>query len=1050
MKRIVVPVFLLLGGGLGVWFFASLLDEEPEPRADVAWDGAPTESAEVTQSPDARLLKVVVPCSAADLEDGRIPSSALREENEDGSRIYETTIGPIALSAYFADRGEADIVKQLGKAIGVAARWRKTAARDAEPWTFESLGPMGGYLRHPQLDLVVTDQTVLEAKGVAPRDAEAQIEGVLAAVANLMKEVRAIDAIDAWMTAALDDVLARLDDPPADESRSGLEPDFVRQIVSDPEWLRAVVPLVSATTRGALVGAVREARTLSPRARFGRGPALITYLGDAWRERGKHLRLGPLSAYARTPPMSLHAVSRRGTLRSCQLLYLLPDHADPVSVPDVLLRTGAFLLREGTLLATWDFKTGIGYDYRAWRRAFPRYKLPAVSGHWPPHVPIVAPDGTLYGLGTDQGFLRPPRDGGKAEVERFIADAARVLPRAAHLDLLQQYFVRYCLDTPSLSIPLMIGCREHSADVHQTVDQMLATVAGGVCRGDCDDFAELVHEIVRRQGRLAHVVSLPGHLATMWAETCDGEWRAYVMQTGPTLEFRGPDLGNALGQAFLRLAPDNAFDPDGVLLSLRFAGENTRSGFGLPARVFEDPEYAKTMIAVQGDWHASRYLRVLHTVRGLAADDESAGTLREYAAICARLGLHEEATDIAKRVLAMCSDLESRVLKKIEWVENALHAGRRAEVEAAIGEILEGDLPALVPQLGIRTLGIALDLVDALHEAPALAARALARTVGLQVDALEGSLADLLRPDVPLERWRKHKHHRRLQRLAYAMAWDLAIVTRKARAGKEPAVAKRLEVVAGPIDIWLERYALDDADGTRDGDRRWVLRAERRLASEPEFLDRILSATPLVAPDSDPPPAPTDAAIASHARTSVRFLAGVLTDLVHADERPDPARARRLLDVMANAARVQRRLGLQDAEGMNLLQRGCLAAALITREERSLRDALREIRLLNDRSATTRAAYVIGRFARHADAAWWNRAIRSWTNVMASDTRDCCIVWTAYRVGAIEHALAMSALAASRSPENGPLQEEARLFADFVAKGASAEVHQRARTGADR
>jgi hypothetical protein len=212
------------------------------------------------------------------------------------------------------------------------------------------------------------------------------------------------------------------------------------------------------------------------------------------------------------------------------------------------------------------------------------------------------------------------------------------------------------------------------------------------------------------------------------------------------------------------------------------------------------------------------------------------------------------------------------------------------------------------------------------------------------------------------------------------------------------------------------------------------------MAAEPGFLDRILSAAPLdAAPGAEDPRGSTDAALASRARTSVRFLASALIDLACAAQPPDPARARRLLDVMANATRVQRRLGLQDADGMNLHQRGCLAAALVTRNEQGLRDALLELQLLNNRFDTGHAAFMLGRFARHADAAWWKRVIGSWGDVMQSDVHDFRIVWTAHRVGALDHALAMSALAARRFPGNEALQEEARLFAQFVATGATPE-----------
>ena len=117
----------------------------------------------------------------------------------------------------------------------------------------------------------------------------------------------------------------------------------------------------------------------------------------------------------------------------------------------------------------------------------------------------------MHGIVVADGILRPPSEPSTAEAERFLDDAARMLPDAGSLDLIGQYMVKYVYDSPDPTRPLLIGNRDDSSDIHQTAHQTLATVANGVCRGDCDDLSEIYQDIAARQGKLGYVISLPGH-----------------------------------------------------------------------------------------------------------------------------------------------------------------------------------------------------------------------------------------------------------------------------------------------------------------------------------------------------------------------------------------------------------------------------------------------------------------------------------------------------------------------------------------------------------
>ncbi|MBI2117608.1 hypothetical protein HYT95_01790, partial [Candidatus Peregrinibacteria bacterium] len=51
-------------------------------------------------------------------------------------------------------------------------------------------------------------------------------------------------------------------------------------------------------------------------------------------------------------------------------------------------------------------------------------------------------------------------------------------------------------------------------------------------RGDCDDYAFLARDIIRRQGKNAHVVYIPGHALCVWAEKdAEGKYHAHAQDT---------------------------------------------------------------------------------------------------------------------------------------------------------------------------------------------------------------------------------------------------------------------------------------------------------------------------------------------------------------------------------------------------------------------------------------------------------------------------------------------------------------------------------------
>ena len=69
-------------------------------------------------------------------------------------------------------------------------------------------------------------------------------------------------------------------------------------------------------------------------------------------------------------------------------------------------------------------------------------------------------------------------------------------------------------------------------DHWQPATETIGRVADGKMLGDCDDYAFLAREIVRRQGHNAHVVYLPSHAECMWiTKRPDGRFDGHSMGT---------------------------------------------------------------------------------------------------------------------------------------------------------------------------------------------------------------------------------------------------------------------------------------------------------------------------------------------------------------------------------------------------------------------------------------------------------------------------------------------------------------------------------------
>ncbi|HKS15805.1 MAG TPA: hypothetical protein VJU16_00675, partial [Planctomycetota bacterium] len=273
------------------------------------------------------------------------------------------------------------------------------------------------------------------------------------------------------------------------------------------------------------------------------------------------------------------------------------------------------------------------------------------TGDWqvPPHAVKVNARGQARELLLPGGALRveafPSGPGRRETQEKFLERCAALLKSPGELHLFMRYFVQYVLDSPVTTATTLIGSSRHCGDVHQDAFQTLDRRLNGRFLTDCDDLAELYWTILRRQGRPAFVLGVPGHATCGVAEKVGDEWTFFCVDTGPARQVKGPDL-DVVVEKLLRTYDDDgdmAFDPRQMRFLFRFAGEQTRSDYYLDSRILRDATYADLMIQVQEYWHFGFYALGIETMSKVLETDRMPANCQEIAGLYTRVGLWEDA-----------------------------------------------------------------------------------------------------------------------------------------------------------------------------------------------------------------------------------------------------------------------------------------------------------------------------------------------------------------------------------------------------------------------
>ncbi len=291
---------------------------------------------------------------------------------------------------------------------------------------------------------------------------------------------------------------------------------------------------------------------------------------------------------------------------------------------------------------------------------------------FPLHVPVYNDQGDPAILAVTDGMVESPDFSRIADPETkrsaqdgWLHKAAATLNDPGRLNLFYVYFCHYTSDSPLPENPNLIGSRKGLSDNHQTVYQSLDRRWVGRFIGDCDDLAAFFQDLTRRQGKLSHVMSLPSHAAAGYVDKlADDKYRFIVLQTGPTLQFTGSTLEEAVELAYRHFEDDDSvsrFTTSAVPVQLRFSGDDTQGDYLLPARIYADADYAETMIRVQEYWHFHAFSTAIREMEEIVKTDKDPGNTRELSSLYERVGLYEDSVQLRLDELERAAEDEPAV-----------------------------------------------------------------------------------------------------------------------------------------------------------------------------------------------------------------------------------------------------------------------------------------------------------------------------------------------------------------------------------------------------
>lgn len=1037
------------------------------PAGDTVQNPLPPAPPPIEQG--AAELRDRLPRSAAIVEradglwwQGAEPAAAFRlvAVDQHGDPVVDTPAGRVSVQRRLVSAARADAVQALLLLSPLAAE----AALGGELRLAE--GPLTGlHLRAGEA--VIAAGALLKPDPAPAPDRGPDLAALREAITALSSDLDRLD-LEPAARRAVGDVLGKL---PLSEHAGDIDdasPDFCRRVVRSG-WLRSHFPGLASDE--AVEQAVRAAETPRPVRRWTGTNAEMAEMRDAFGRGGWMLRTSTRSAWMADHPEPTYF----GGMPAMVVVAELAPGADPVR-PEAgqVSAARSWRLADGDWLqvAAWTADGRIEVPDGPWGRHVPRRtRTPAVGDWMPPHIVIPALSGDPLLIATAHGAVVPPRDASPAEGERFLVEAARGLPDAAHLDLIGQYLLRYVYDSPDPRRPLLIGNKRDKGDIHQTSLQTLSTAAGGQFRGDCDDLAELYESIAERQGRTAHVIGVPGHAACAWAERRADSWHVFVLQTGPALEFSDAALPTALGRAYNHFDDADTFDPNGLGVLLRFSNENQRGSWRLSWRIFEDPEYARLMIDVQKDWHYSTYQRGIAKMRNLIAANAREGAetanFRELSGLYSFTGQYGLAADHhAKAIELTRDDPLSQLYMQVELLGHLLDAGRRQEAREAALDLLDRRIPEQTKNLGPNLMQVGAQMAATLasHGHRDLAVRALRPAIAMLSDRIAETfgrkqrgkgpathpvagltiLGDWLESaDFEQNVWDNNNALQQFRRLSQRLA-ATAILCLERAAPADIAADADLQVLARFVQTWLDRIAFRDIDDDYEAQFRYATagRAYGTLLGAERF-GALLEAAPRGGGDAEAMRRRAGGLVqvlvdAGRIADSTPYWSGLLMEMFDRDrETFDRARAVAVADRAMAAYASAKGTALDHPQIALQAHLAALIRALVAEDEPALRALLKAAADRGDKDWVDDTAQWLGDAARWLPQPWYARVLAAWNDTIGYEPKYFWIAWRAALGKAPAHAIMAAELAVKRFPENADFREELAYMQQVLAQPAA-------------
>jgi tetratricopeptide (TPR) repeat protein len=605
------------------------------------------------------------------------------------------------------------------------------------------------------------------------------------------------------------------------------------------------------------------------------------------------------------------------------------------------------------------------------------------------------------------------------------------------MDLIGQYLFRYTFESPDNRHPLLIGSNSLKSDIHQTAEQSLATSTGGICRGDCDDLSELYQRIALKQGRIPHVILLPGHAALAYAEESDDGWAVEVLRTGTALRFEADTLPEALGKTYRSFDPTGTFDPNAVGLLLRFSGENRRSAWRLSHRIFSDADYAQTMIDVQRDWHYQTYAQAIEKMEVMiAAGDEDNANFRELAGLYAFTGQYDKAAAYLAKAIERTPEASSRFQVELERLGYLRSSDLEAAKELAY-RLIDKDFEEAKGQLGIQMAFTLPRLLIGLEDMD----RARSRFKELAWSRLARATMQVMQianANPSHEQW-NHSQVRQMRRIAGTMA-GMSLALLKDEDLTKLEKDSDLEQYHALVTSWLRLVAFKDAD---DGDAimaRYATMARyyERRDGEDTFRTALAKAK-----------APNKPLDSHHQRggldkkqqkrdlkwisISLPYWSSRLSDTL-GDDGIDEKQLTTVMERARQAYTVSKDLGMSGPRAEHIWHQMQLFAAVHGQDEAALRERMRHVLAQDDKALRDSLAGFLGSNAKHLSAEWWDTILTCWAEEIDCKPKYFWIAWQAAIAKAPEAALATARLAVERFPDEAAFAQELSYMEGLLAE----------------